>query len=97
MKKKRIESYFKQQLQLMIRQSASERDGFLAYFADREAKDEEILGLLAVSVTMSGESPLLDHFPTPAEALAALSKSSRAEICREFRKLLRASLQHARV
>jgi hypothetical protein len=30
-----------------------------------------------------------DSFPTPLEALAALSGSSRAEICKQFRRELK--------
>ncbi len=88
MEEERIKSYFEEQMHLMIERSAAEADGFLAYFAAQEPKDEEILGLLAIS-TGSDEFPLRERFPTPLEALAALSASSRSEICRQFRKQLK--------
>ncbi len=93
MQEKRIKSYFKRQVPLIIRQSASEPDGFLAYFAGNEieVKDEAILGLLAVSTLMSEN--LRAIFPTPVEALASLSGSSRSEICREFRRQLKTCLK----
>lgn len=94
MEEKKIKNFFKQQLRVILERSASEPDGFLAYFADREPSDEEIMGLLAVSSMISGEFHLGDSFPTPVEALASLSASARAEICREFRKELKASLRH---
>lgn len=89
MHERRIKSYFKQQVHCILERSATEPDGFCAYFQDREPKDEEILGLLAVSTVMSGQLPTDDSFPTPLEALAALSLSSRAEICRAFRRELK--------
>lgn len=91
---KRIKSYFKRQVRTILERSASEPEGFRAYFAERNPKDEEILGLLAISTMMTGELQIGDSFPTPLEALAALSNSSRTEICREFRKELRSCLQH---
>lgn len=94
MEEKKIKSYFKEQVRAIMERSASEPDGFRAYFADREPKDEEILGLLAVSAMMSGKYHLAKRFPTPVEALAALSPSIRSQICREFRKELRNSLRH---
>ncbi len=91
MKEKNLKAYFKQQVRALMERGAGEPDGFRAYFAHRQVKDDEILGLLAVSAMMSGELP--GAFPTPLEALAALPPASRAEICREFRKLLKASLR----
>ena len=88
MEEERLKSYFEEQVRLMIERSAAEADGFLSYFAAQEPRDEEILGLLAIC-TGSDAFPLRDRFPTPLEALAALSASSRAEICRWFRKQLR--------
>jgi hypothetical protein len=93
MQEKKIKSYFKQQVRAILERSATEPNGFRAYFEKREPKDEEILGLLAVSTVMGGEFPGEDGFPTPLEALAALSRPSRAEICRQFRKELRNCLQ----
>lgn len=93
MEEKKIKSYFKQQVRVILERSSTEPDGFRAYFADREPKDEEILGLLAVSTMMSGEFQMGDSFPTPVEALAALSDSSRSEICRAFRKELKSCLR----
>jgi hypothetical protein len=98
MHERRIKSYFKQQVHSLLARAATEPNGFRAYFENREPRDEEILGLLAVSTVMSGEFPQRARFPTPLEALAALSRSGRAEICREFRKQLKESpkqLSHA--
>jgi hypothetical protein len=89
----RIRSYFKEQVRLVIEQSTHEPEGFLSYFIDHEPKDEEILGLLAVSTMMGGEDDMADSFPTSVEALAALSPSRQAEICREFRKELKNCLR----
>jgi hypothetical protein len=89
MHERRIKSYFKQQLHTIFERSATEPDGFCAYFQDHEPKDEEILGLLAVSTVLNGKFPTEDGFPTPFEALAALSLPSRAEICRAFRRELK--------
>ena len=86
---KHIRSYFKHQLKPILERSAQEPDGFRAYFSDHEPKDEEILGLLAVSSMMSGEFQVGDSFPTPLEALAALSPRSRRVLCDEFRKELK--------
>jgi len=94
MEEKKIKAYFKDQVRAILLRSAAEPEGFRAYFAEREPKDEEILGLLAVSTMMTGEFHMGDSFPTPLEALAALSRSSRAEICREFRRELKTCLQH---
>jgi hypothetical protein len=90
---KKIKAFFKEQVRAILERSATEPDGFRAYFADRQPKDEEILGLLAIMVMTNGHFPLGDRFPTPVEALAALSNSSRAEICREFRKELKTCLR----
>jgi hypothetical protein len=92
MEEKRICSYFQQQLRLILERSAAEPDGFRSYFASHEPKDEEILGLLAVSSLINGDFQAADGFPTPLEALAALSPESRQVLCKEFRKELKASL-----
>jgi hypothetical protein len=83
----KLKAYFTQQAQLIVERSSHEQDGFLAYFRSREPRDEEILCLLAVS-TVTG-APDLGEYPTPVEALAALSHSSRSEICRAFRAEIR--------
>jgi hypothetical protein len=93
MDENRIKAYFLQQFRVLLERSAQEPDGFRAYFAEHEPKDEEVLGLLAVSTMMSGEFQMGDSFPTPLEALAALSPSSRAELCREFRRELKNCLR----
>ncbi len=93
MEEEKVKAYFEQQGRVILDRSEGERDGFRAYFSDREPKDDEILGLLAVSVLMSGEFPMHDDFPTPLEALAALSSDSRAEICEGFRRDLKACLR----
>lgn len=93
MEQRKIKTYFKQQVHSLIERSTVEPDGFRAYFENREPKEEEILGLLAVSTVLNGEFVTGEVFPTPLEALAALSNSSRAEICREFRKELKNCLQ----
>ena len=89
MDEKKIRSYFKQQLKVILERSAQEPDGFRAYFTEHEPKDEEILSLLAVSTMMSGEFQVGDSFPTPLEALASLSPRSRRILCDEFRKELK--------
>ena len=89
MQEKRIKSYFKEQVRVLLERSAGEPEGFCAYFSGREPRDEEILGILAVNTMMSGEFHMGDSFPTPLEALAALSGSSRAEICKQFRRELK--------
>lgn len=94
MEERRIRDYFERQVRLVIERSAAEPGGFLSYFAEHEPKDEEILGLLAVSTMMSGEFHRGDCFPTPAEALAAISPRSRSEICRAFREELKNCLRH---
>lgn len=86
----RIKSYFLEQARSLVSRSCNEAEGFLAYFADRCPRDEEILALIAVSTMLSGKYCLSDHFPAPAEALAALSPEARAEICSAFREMLRA-------
>jgi len=93
MEEKKIKTYFKEQVRAVLERSADEPDGFRAYFSDREPKDEEILGLLAISVILGGKFHLADEFPTPVEALAALSPSGRLEICRQFRKELKSCLR----
>lgn len=93
MDEKKIKAFFKEQVRAILERSATEPDGFRAYFADRQPKDEEVLGLLAIMVMTNGQFPMSDRFPTPVEALAALSNSSRAEICREFRKELKTCLR----
>ncbi len=91
---RRIRSYFKEQVRLVIEQSIREPDGFISYFVDHEPKDEEILGLLAVTTMMGCDDDMTDSFPTSVEALAALSPTRQAEICREFRKELKNCLNH---
>ena len=95
MQEKTIKTYFKQQVRVILERSAEEPEGFRAYFAGRDPRDEEILGILAVNTMMSGELRLGDSFPTPLEALAALSSPSRAEICRQFRRELKQCLREA--
>jgi len=89
----RIRSYFRDQVRQVIEQSIHEPEGFLSYFVDHEPKDEEILGLLAVSTMMGGDGDMSDSFPTSVEALAALSPTRQAEICGEFRKQLKNCLR----
>ncbi|MGO9275700.1 MAG: hypothetical protein ACLQOO_36590 [Terriglobia bacterium] len=89
MQERKIKAYFKQQVQAIIVEKASDPDGPLDYFAEREPKDAEILGLLAVSMNNGGQSPFREWFPSPLEALAALSGPSRSEICQTFRKELK--------
>jgi hypothetical protein len=93
MEEEKVKAYFEQQVRAIVERGESEPDGFRSYFSNREPKDDEILGLLAVTVLMSGDFPMHDFFPTPLEALAALSSESRAEICEEFRKDLKACLR----
>lgn len=88
---KRIKDYFIRQARMLVENSSRDTQGFAAYFSDREPRDEEILGLIAVTVLLSGKYHLADHYPTPAEALAALSSADRREICREFRLQLKAT------
>jgi type II secretory pathway component PulM len=87
---KRIKDYFIRQARMVVERSCKDHDGFAAYFSDREPRDEEILGLIAVTVLLSGKYHLADRYPTPAEALAALPAEARKEVCREFRRHLRA-------
>jgi hypothetical protein len=94
MEEREIKAYFEHQVRLVIERSAAEPEGFLAYFSSHEPKDEEILGLLAVSTMMTGEFHRGDSFPTPVEALAALSGTDRKEICNFFRNELRNCLRH---
>lgn len=93
MEERKIKSYFKQQVRAVIERSTVEPNGFRTYFENREPKEEEILGLLAVSTVLNGEFPAGKGFPTPLEALRTLSNSSRAEICREFRRELKNCLK----
>jgi quinol monooxygenase YgiN len=81
----RIKQFFLQQIQALIERSAAEREGFLSYFAGRDPRDEEILGLIAISTLLNGKNHLSDRFPSPAEALASLSFDARMDICRAFR------------
>jgi hypothetical protein len=90
---RRIRSYFKEQVRLVIEQSIREPEGFLSYFIDHDPKDEEILGLLAVTTMMEGDNDMGASFPTTVEALAALSPSRQAEICHQFRKELKHCLR----
>ncbi len=89
MDEKKIRNFFKHQLRVILEQGATDPEGFRSYFAEHEPKDEEILGLLAVSTMMSGEFQVGDSFPTPLEALASLSPRSRRILCDEFRKELK--------
>ena len=86
---RRIWSYFKEQVRLVIGQSIREPEGFLPYFVEHEPKDEEILCLLAVATMMDTDNDASASFPTTVEALAALSTFRRAEICCDFRKELK--------
>lgn len=81
------------QAQMLVERSSRDSEGFAAYFSDREPRDEEILGLIAVTVLLSGKYHLADRYPTPAEALAALSADDRREICQAFRLHLQACQQ----
>ncbi len=54
MEETKIKTYFKRQVRMVLDRSASEPEGFLSYFRDRDPKDEEILGLLAVSILRLG-------------------------------------------
>jgi len=92
MEERKICSYFQEQLHVILERSAAEPDGFRSYFSAHEPKDEEILGLLAVSSMISGDFQTGEGFPTPLEALAALSPESREVLCEEFRKELKHSL-----
>jgi type II secretory pathway component PulM len=87
---KRIKEYFVREARALVERSSRDREGFAEYFAHREPRDEEILGLISVTVLLSGKYHLADRYPTPAEALAALSTADRREICQEFRRHLQA-------
>jgi len=89
MSDKDIRNFFKRQLRVILENSAADPEGFGTYFSTHEPKDEEILGLLAVSSMMSGEVHVGDSFPSPLEALAALTSRSRRILCDEFRKELK--------
>jgi len=82
-----LRSYFSQQAKVIIKESSHDQDGFVTYFTSHEPRDEEILCLLAVSTVAGTPDPC--EYPTPLEALAALSTSSRSEICRMFRAEIR--------
>jgi hypothetical protein len=92
MEERKICSYFQEQLHVILERSAAEPDGFRSYFSRHEPKDEEILGLLAVSSLINGDFPAGEGFPSPLEALAALSPESRQVLCEDFRKELKACL-----
>jgi hypothetical protein len=94
MEEEKIKSYFERQVRRVFESSEAEPDGFRDYFQDHEPKDEEILGLLAIFTSMGGEFEEGPWFPTPLEALAALSPSSRAAVCQEFRAELKTSRRH---
>ena len=79
------------QVRSLVGRSAREPEGFAAYFSDHEPKDEEILGLIAVTTMLSSQYHLADRFPAPAEALASLPPEARTDICNEFRRQLRTS------
>lgn len=89
MSDKDIRNFFKRQLQVILESSAADPEGFRSYFSEHQPKDEEILGLLAVFSMMSGEVHVGDSFPSPLEALAALTTRSRRILCDEFRKELK--------
>src|SRR3981081_4093702 len=91
---RKINSYFKQQVRVVIERSTHEPEGFLSYFVDHDPKDEEILGLLAVTTMMAGEDDMADSFPTSAEALASPSPTRRREMCRECRQQLKSCRLH---
>lgn len=86
---KRIRDYFIREARVLVERSCRDHDGFADYFSGREPRDEEILGLIAVTVLLSGKYRLADRYPTPAEALAALPPDFRKDVCREFRRHLR--------
>jgi hypothetical protein len=88
---KRIRDYFIEQVRSLVDRSVAEREGFADYFSGREPTDEEILGLIAVTIMLSGKYHLADRFPASAEALASLPPKAREDICNEFRRLLRDS------
>ena len=90
---RKIRSYLKDQVRLVIGQSVREPEGFLPYFIEHEPKDEEILCLLAVTTMVHTDNDMSAGFPTTVEALAALSPSRQAEICCEFRKELKNCLR----
>ena len=89
MSDKDIRSFFKRQLRVILENSAADPEGLRSYFSAHEPKDEEILGLLAVSSMVSGEVQVGDSFPSPLEALEALTSRSRRILCDEFRKELK--------
>ena len=89
MSDKDIRNFFKGQLRVILQNSAADPEGFRSYFSSHEPRDEEILGLLAVSSTMNGEVQMGDSFPSTLEALSALTNRSRRILCDEFRKELK--------
>lgn len=90
----RLKTFFSEQVRLIFESSSRDPEGFLAYFARREPRDEEILCLLAVSSMVRSPADLGDY-PAPAEALAALSGASRSEICSAFRTQLQDGFRRA--
>lgn len=96
MDERKIKQYFKQQVHVIMQRSVSEPDGFHAYFKDRDPRDEEILGLLAVTSMVNGEFLRREAFPSPLEALAALSPAARSVICQQFRRELKTCLRNLR-
>ncbi len=92
-KERRIRSYLKEQVRLVIGQSIREPEGFLPYFVEHEPKDEEILCLLAVTTMVHTDTDMSASVPTTVEALAALSPFRQAEICSDFRKELKNCLR----
>jgi len=93
MSEKEIKAYFKDQVRAIIERSESSPEGFRFYFTGHEPKDEEILGLLAVSAVMSGTIGHNGEAVSPLQALRRLSPSGRSDICREFRKALKSRLR----
>ncbi len=83
-----IKAYFERQVRQVIDRACAEPESFLSYFFDHYPKDEEILGLLSVFSLPDIELRSGESFPTPVEALAALSGDSRASICTAFRDQL---------
>lgn len=86
---RKLREYFLEQVKSIVEQSREEPEGFASYFSDHEPKDEEILSLIAITTLLSGRFHLKERYPSPAEALAALTPDARAQICREFREQFR--------
>ena len=89
MEEQLIKAYFERQVRMMIDRASVEPESFLSYFFDHYPKDEEILGLLSVMCLPDIEMRSGESFPSPVEALAALSGDSRTEICGTFREELK--------